>query len=181
MSALDWVESLNASYGARILGQRESAPGEMEFTVAATDAHAFLSALKNLPGGAFEHLADLTSYDEKKSTPRFHVVYELISMLRKQRCAVVVPCPDDAAPRVTTVTDLWPGANWLEREVYDLMGIAFEGHPDPRRIYLPPSFEGHPLRKDFIVDYRQQFPKPTRENQIFDPFKNTLIDLPKGS
>jgi NADH:ubiquinone oxidoreductase subunit C len=181
MTGLDWVESLNAAYGSRIISRRESAPGEIEFTVGPDDFHAFLSALKNLAGGAFEHLADLTSYDDNKSQPRFHVVYELISMLRKQRCSVIVPCADSVSPKVRTVTDLWPGANWLEREVYDLMGISFEGHPDQRRVYLPPSFEGHPLRKDFIVDYRQQFPKPSRENQVFDPFKNTIIDIPKGS
>lgn len=177
----EWVETLKTSYGPRGLLVRESAPGEIEFTIGATEFHGFLSTLKNLPGGAFEHLADLTSYDEKTKTPRFHIVYELISMLRKQRCAVVVPCSDDAAPEVTTVCDLWPGANWLEREVYDLMGIRFTNHPDLRRVFLPPSFEGHPLRKDFIVDYRQQFPKPSRDSQIFDPFKNTILDIPKGS
>ncbi len=176
-----WADTLRNRFGTKILSERLSAPGEIEFTVAPSDAHNFLSELKNLEGGAFDHLQDLTAYDDPKSSARFSVVYILVSLLRKTRCLVVVPCVDAAAPSVKSITDLWPGANWLERETFDLVGVNFEGHPDLRRILLPPSFKGHPLRKDFIVDYRQTFPKASSASQVFDPFKNTIVDLPKGS
>jgi NADH-quinone oxidoreductase subunit C len=91
-----------------------------------------------------------------------------------KRCRVVVFAKDDSSPRLTSVIDLWPGANWLERETYDMFGIIFEGHPDLRRILLPPSFNGFPLRKDFVVDYRQDFSNDKNES-IFDPFGNTVL------
>jgi len=81
-------------------------------------------------------------------------------------------------PSIATVSDLWLGANWLERETYDLLGIQFQGHPDQRRILLPPSFHGHPLRKDFVVDYRQKFPEAVGENETFDPFGNNIVNVP---
>lgn len=181
MSSVDlsWVDSLKEKWGAKILTLRESAPGEMEFTVARADAIDFISALKNLPGGEFNHLADLTGYDESKQSPRFHAVYELISMNRKLRCAVIVPCPDDAKPSVPSVAHLWAGAVWLERETYDLLGIEFEGNPDLRRILLPPSFVGHPLRKDFVFDYRQEFAEAVAENETFDPFGSNIVNVPQ--
>jgi len=170
----EWVEKVKNQFGEKILGVRESAPGELEFTVKPSDSVLLLTYLKNLEGGAFDHLADLTAYDEFPKTPRFHVVYELISMTRKLRCSVIAQLPDDQQPSAPSITDLWVGANWLEREVFDMFGVHFIGHPDERRILLPQQFKGHPLQKNFIADYRQKFPEPLSD-ETFDPFGNTII------
>ena len=166
--SLEWAQQLSEKYQSTL---RESAPGEPEFKTTLQNFKALLTELKNL---SYVHLADLTAYDEAPANPRFHVVYELISMKDKKRCAVIVPLSDEA-PSIPTIIDLWKGANWLEREVYDMYGIQFEGHPDQRRILLPPSFKGFPLRKDFVVDYRQEFEKSLVEEQVFDPFGATLV------
>lgn len=85
---------------------------------------------------------------------RFVVVYHFFSTARKHRLRVVVPVPDEA-PEVDSLTSLWAGANWLEREVWDMFGIRFRRHPDLKRILMYDGFEGHPLRKDYPVDKRQ--------------------------
>ena len=86
---------------------------------------------------------------------RFTVVYHFYSTDKKHRLRLVVPTEDDTSPEVDSLTDLWPGANWLEREVWDMFGIRFRGHPDLKRILMYESFEGHPLRKDYPVNKRQ--------------------------
>jgi len=80
--------------------------------------------------------------------PRFAVVYHLTSTTRLHRLRIKCRVPEDN-PTIASVTRIWPGANWLERETYDLYGIQFTGHPDLRRIYLNEEFVGHPLRKDY--------------------------------
>ncbi len=85
---------------------------------------------------------------------RFAVVYHFFSTTHKHRLRLVVPV-QESAPEVDTVCDLWPGANWLEREVWDMFGVDFHGHPDMRRILMYDEFEGHPLRKDYPVKKRQ--------------------------
>jgi NADH:ubiquinone oxidoreductase subunit C len=175
---MTWLEAFRIKFKDVILKDRESFPGEPELTIKASAVTEVLSFLKTVEGGDFNHLADLTSYDETQSSPRFHVVYELISMSAKKRCAVIAQIPDGENPSIASVVELWTGANWLEREVYDLMGIYFEGHPDLRRILLPPSFKGHPLQKNFLVDYRQSFKGGDTEQNVFDPFSTSII---KGS
>ncbi len=161
----EWISQLVEKYSCKEIS---SLPSEPEFLVNSQNLKALLTELKEK---GYTHLADLSSYDEFPKTPRFHVFYELISMQDKKRCRVVLALDADVAP---TVTDLWNGANWLERECYDMMGIQFEGHPDMRRILLPPSFKGSPLRKDFVVDYRQDYEKSLTEDS-FDPFGATLV------
>ena len=85
---------------------------------------------------------------------RFAVVYHFYSTARKHRLRLVVPVEEGDA-EVDSLTSLWPGANWLEREVWDMFGISFKGHPDLRRILMYEEFEGHPLRKDYPVNKRQ--------------------------
>lgn len=171
----EWLEAVKAEFGDKVLRTRESVPAEWELTVKQGSHKAVLAKMKSDSGGAFVHLSDLTGYDESPKTPRFHVVYILISMKLKQRALVVVPLDSEDKPTLESVTELWDGANWLERETYDMLGIEFTGHPDQRRILLPPSFVGFPLRKDFIVDYRQQFPEPDQSSQTFDPFGNNIV------
>lgn len=92
---------------------------------------------------------------------RFAVVYHFYSMQHRHRIRLVVPV-EETAPEVDTLTDLWKGANWLEREVWDMFGIRFRGHPDLKRILLYEEFEGHPLRKDYPVDRRHPLVDPIR-------------------
>lgn len=169
-----WYTAVKEAFGGAILAERESAPGELELTVKADQAYAMLEALQKLPDGPFEHLADLTAYDAAPASPRFYVVYELISMLRKERLAILAPVSDED-PRIRSVCSLWEGANWLERETFDMLGIHFEGHPDHRRLLMPVDFVGYPLRKDFVVDHRQVFKQGPFESETFDPFGNTIV------
>ncbi|RMF30323.1 MAG: NADH-quinone oxidoreductase subunit C [Chloroflexi bacterium] len=98
----------------------------------------------------FNVLADLCAVDYLPRTPRFAVNYHLLSLDHRRRLRVKV-FVEEEDPVVPTVTGVWPGANWHEREAFDLMRIRFEGHPDPRRILLPAEWEGHPLRKELPV------------------------------
>ncbi len=173
--SIEWFSQIEAEFSNKILSKKEQAPGELEIKVKSPDHLALLTKMQSDAGGAFVHLADLTGYDEHPKSPRFHVVYNLISMKLKTRAAVVAVVESNEKPQVESVTSLWSGANWLERETYDMLGIEFVGHPDHRRILLPPSFVGFPLRKDFLVDYRQQFAKTEEEEQSFDPFGNTIV------
>ena len=96
-------------------------------------------------------LSDLTCVDWYPSEPRFEVVYHLFSMPRKARVRLKVRLGGDD-PTVESITSVWPAANFFEREVFDLFGIRFEGHPYLRRIMMPEQWEGHPLRKDYPVE-----------------------------
>lgn len=99
----------------------------------------------------FNLLTDATCVDRFPHEPRFELNYELVSMARRDRLRLKVRLHSDD-PVVDTLIPVWPGANWLEREIFDLFGIRFSGHPDLRRIVLPDDWEGHPLRKDFPVE-----------------------------
>jgi NADH-quinone oxidoreductase subunit C len=117
-------------------------------------APAFFSS----SGVAVGHRPQIPDADPWPGPPdqRFTVVYHFYSMAHKHRLRLVVPVEEaEAAAGVDSLTSLWPGANWLEREVWDMFGIAFRGHPDLKRILMYEGFEGHPLRKDYPVKKRQ--------------------------
>jgi NADH-quinone oxidoreductase subunit C len=100
--------------------------------------------------GGFSFLSDLCAVDWPGRESRFDVVYTLTDMERLARLRVKVRAGGDE-PTVPSVTAIWPTANWHEREAYDMFGIAFDGHPDLRRILMPDEWEGHPLRKDYAM------------------------------
>lgn len=100
---------------------------------------------------AFNFLSDVTCVDWYPSEPRFEVVYHLLSISKKERVRLKVRL-DGGSPVVESLTSVWPGANYFEREVFDLFGIRFTGHPYLRRILMPEDWEGHPLRKDYPVE-----------------------------
>lgn len=104
--------------------------------------------LRDDPELRFDSLRDVCGAENHKSGPRFLVIYNLFSILNKFRLRLKVRVDGDD-PRVDSVSDVWPAANFAERETYDMFGIVFDGHPDLRRIYMPEEFEYHPLRKDF--------------------------------
>lgn len=110
--------------------------------------------LKDEPLLCFDMLTDLTAVDYLPREPRFEVVYQLYSTGQGMRLRLKVAVPEED-PTVDTVSGLWPIANWLEREVWDMYGLRFTGHPDMRRILLYEQFEGHPLRKDYPKERRQ--------------------------
>jgi NADH-quinone oxidoreductase subunit C len=104
-------------------------------------------------------LTDLCAVDYLPAVPRFEVVYHMYSLSRNQRVRLKVRVPAED-PRVDSAASLYPSANWMEREVWDLYGIRFDGHPDLRRILLYEEFEGHPLRKDYPKERRQPLVGP---------------------
>ena len=107
--------------------------------------------LRDGPGLQFNYLSDLTCVDWYPSDPRFEVVYHLFSIPKKSRVRLKVRLGGDD-PSLASITSVWPAANYFEREVFDLFGIRFEGHPYLRRIMMPENWEGHPLRKDYPVE-----------------------------
>jgi NADH-quinone oxidoreductase subunit C len=112
------------------------------------DACALLRDEKDCP---FNFLSDVTCVDWYPSEPRFEVVYHLLSIPNKERIRLKVRL-DGGSPVVESITGVWPAANFFEREVYDLFGVRFSGHPYLRRIQMPEDWEGHPLRKDYPVE-----------------------------
>ncbi len=102
----------------------------------------------------FIRLSDLTAVDRYPLEPRFEIVYHLHSLKRNERLRLKCGIAGDvvgAAPEIDSVTPVWRAANWYEREVFDLFGVRFRGHPEMERIMLPADWEGHPLRKDYPV------------------------------
>lgn len=109
---------------------------------------AFLQASPDL---AYTFLSDVSAVDRFPIEPRFELNYHLLSISRRDRVRLRVRLPG-TDPVIESVTSVWPTANWHEREIFDLMGIRFEGHPNLKRMMLPDDWEGHPLRKDYPVE-----------------------------
>ena len=103
------------------------------------------------PECPFNYLCDLTAVDWYPSEPRFEVVYHLLSIPGKERVRLKAKI-DGSSPAIESVTSVWPSANFYEREVFDLFGVRFTGHPNLKRIMMPDNWEGHPLRKDYPVE-----------------------------
>ena len=170
------IETLVAALTAK-LGEKlkscTTAVGEVTIVVAAADLRAVMRTLRDAPELRFETLLDVCGVDysayageaedmafsSSDATPaeplvpqrsgRFAVVYHLLSLSNNQRLRVRAFAPDDAFPVLPSMIDVWPSANWYEREAFDFFGIVFEGHPDLRRILTDYGFIGHPFRKDF--------------------------------
>lgn len=149
------LEKLTGAFGDRIIA-RTVAFGEPVVTVDKTVAHDVLALLKHDKDLTFDMLVELFGVDYPQREPRFEIVYILRSMRTNDRVTIQTAVADDG---LTTVSDLWKAANWLERETYDMFGISFAGHPDLRRIYTDDDFEGHPLRKEFPLE-GHDFDKP---------------------
>jgi NADH-quinone oxidoreductase subunit C len=107
----------------------------------------------------FEMLLDLTAVDHLGRAPRFEVVYHLHSIAKNERLRVKAGVPESPC-QIDSVVEIWPSANWMEREVWDLYGIRFRNHPDLRRILLYEEFDGYPLRKDYPKERRQPLVGP---------------------
>lgn len=151
--------------------------GELTLVVKPQAYASAMLALRDHPDCRFEQLIDLCGMDYSGyggegvwGGPRFAVVAHLLSVSGNQRVRVRVFCPDDALPVVASVADIWPAANWFEREAFDLYGIVFEGHSDLRRILTDYGFIGHPFRKDFPLSGNVEMRyDPTQQRVIYQP------------
>lgn len=131
---------------------------ELRLTMDVTGALTNLRRLRDDPEIAMARLVDLTAIDRIEREGHFEIVYRLHSPSLNQRIRVHMPI-ELADPVVDSVVGLWPAADWLEREVFDLFGIGFRGHPNLRRILLEADFEGAPLRKDYPLQPDLALPK----------------------
>jgi len=143
---------------ARLLGWNLAAVTEVKFdreemtiSVAPENLREACGLLRDDAECAFNYLSDITCVDWYPAEPRFEVVYHLLSIPNKERVRLKVRL-ESANPSVDSLTSVWPGANYFEREVFDLFGIRFAGHPYMRRLLMPEDWEGHPLRKDYPVE-----------------------------
>ena len=140
--------------------------GETHITVDKDRLRAVMAFLKENEGTLYDMLVDIAGVDLGSGSPRFEIVYLLHSMKYNNRLEVKIAVPEGAT--VESVSDLWKAADWMEREVYDMFGIAFSRHPDLRRILLPDDYIGHPLRKDYPlkgVDFDKPFPVCLEEEE----------------
>ncbi len=133
--------------------------GDATARVARERIEAVMRFLRDEPGLEFDMLTDLTAVDYLGQSPRFEMVYHLYSVAQGHRLRIKARVPEDPA-EIDSLAGLWPSANWMEREVWDLYGVRFRGHPDLRRILLYEEFDGHPLRKDYPKEKRQPLVGP---------------------
>jgi NADH-quinone oxidoreductase subunit C len=147
--------SLTAAFGDRLVSI-ENRLGEITAVVRAQDLLSVARTLRDAPELRFEQLIDLCGVDYSShgagwDGARFGVVFHLLSITHNWRLRLRTFAPDDEFPAVDSVIEVWPSANWYEREAFDLYGIVFTGHPDLRRLLTDYGFVGHPFRKDFPV------------------------------
>ena len=152
------VQRLRDRFGGAVLESHEHR-GDATLVVERAMLIDTLAFCRDEPSLAFDVLMDLTGvdylkYPGREDGPRFEVVYHLYSLGHNHRLRVKTRVDEDDA-QVPTAVDLWPIANWFEREVWDMFGVRFAGHPDPRRLLMYEEFVGHPLRKDYPINRRQ--------------------------
>lgn len=149
------LQTLQARFPQAILSMHEDeARSEVTVHITPSNLLEVTRFLHDDPATAFDHLTDICAADFPDDFERFEILYHFLSLPHRRRLRIAVRVSEDD-PRIDSVTGIWKGANFLEREVYDLMGIRFDGHPDLRRILLPEDFdEGYPLRKDFPTEGR---------------------------
>ncbi len=159
------VKTLQENYGATFQEFRE----EVHVFVNAAQIVEALTLLRDQH--EFALLSAMTAVDYwPQDNPRFHVIYQLTSLTNNLSVQLRVPV-NDSQLKVPTATGVFAAANWREREVMDMFGIEFEGHPDPRRILMPEDWDGHPLRKDYPLGYEEpQFTFNFEEIDLRKPY-----------
>jgi NADH-quinone oxidoreductase subunit C len=169
------VPSLQNALGSQIQ-TLTTALGEVTIVVKAADYLSAMRVLRDHADLRFEELIDLCGVDYSTygdgtwDGSRFAVVSHLLSISHNWRVRVRVFAPDDEMPMVASLIDVWPSANWYEREAFDLVGILFDGHNDLRRILTDYGFIGHPFRKDFPVSgYVEMRYDPEQKRVIYQP------------
>jgi NADH-quinone oxidoreductase subunit C len=171
----DIVEIDAAAEAVRALPGVTGVKREHSALVAHTTSDALLSLLRTLrddPRFAFLQVMDICGVDWPERQQRFDIVYNLLSVTRNERLRVIIAADENTA--VPSVTALWPGAAWWEREVWDLFGVTFDGLVDHRRIVTDYGFEGHPLRKDFpLTGYVEVRYDEERKAVVYEKVKLT--------
>jgi NADH-quinone oxidoreductase subunit C len=149
---------------------------EVTLTLAASGLSKSMSVLRDAPKLKFDLLIDVCGVDyadhpdKHQLKSRFAVIYHLLSIDLNHRIRIRVFCEDDEQPVVASVVDIWAGANWFERETFDLYGIVFDGHPDLRRLLTDYGFVGHPLRKDFpLSGHVEMRYDPVEKRVVYQP------------
>jgi NADH-quinone oxidoreductase subunit C len=170
---LDPVEALKAAL-PKIVADVVRFRDETTIVVAPKDVVRVIRYLRDTPGLVYNFLSDISAvdyYPDFADRPgRFGVCYHLYSMLYNRRLRVKAYVDEDE-PVIPTMVEVWPAANWLEREAHDMMGIRFEGHPDLRRVLMPTDWNGHPHRRDYPLGYETvQFSFNAEEIQKHKPF-----------
>ena len=145
------VEELKGAYGEAIL-KAESYLGQNYLVVDRSVCHQVIATLRNQFG--YASLTDISAVHYPKDERPFEMFWILYSMPAEDRVRIKARFAE--TDEVPSITDLWVGANWLEREVYDMFGLRFSGHPDLRRILMPDGWAGHPLRKDYGAEQQDQ-------------------------
>jgi len=148
MISQELLDLFSKSFGKKIQNKTEFR-GETSFTIAASDLHEIAKFCRDEL--SFDYLLDITSIDNFGEDPRFEIVYHLYSMPHGVHLRLKLRVPEELGA-VDTISDIWPTANWHEREAYDMMGIKFTGHPDLRRILMWDGYPFFPLRKDFPLE-----------------------------
>jgi NADH-quinone oxidoreductase subunit C len=154
---MDLIQVVREKFPEAVLGFH-SYVGDDTLLIRRESVFEILNMLKDQH--QFGVLADLSAVDYLGQTPRFEVVYHLNSLERNVRLRIKTPVGE--GEEVDSITPLWPIANWLERETWDMFGIRFRNHPDLRRLLMYDEFEGHPLRKDYPINKRQPRVKARR-------------------
>jgi len=177
------VETAKAALGGRI-ADIAAALGEVTLTIRAVDLIEAMTMLRDRPELRFEQLIDVCGVDygsfgkaawdgepsESGARPRFAIVYHLLSLANNWRLRVRAFADDDEMPVIESIINIWPSANWFEREAFDLYGIVFTGHPDLRRILTDYGFIGHPFRKDFPLSGNVEMRyDPDQQRVVYQP------------
>lgn len=163
------VARARAVLGDALLDARE-AVGEVLLYVRREALVDAMRSLRDVPGLEYQQLVEIAGVDYPARAERFDVVYNLLSLTRNARVQVHVATDEDTP--IPSVTDLWPVAGWLEREVYDLYGVLFAGNRDLRRILTDYGFRGHPLRKDFpMTGYTEMRYSEEEKRVVYQPVK----------
>jgi NADH-quinone oxidoreductase subunit C len=156
------------------IGTAPSVDGHAVLYAPAPQVIEVLRTLRDHDDLKFQLLAEMTAADYWPREPRFEVIYILVSFEHRLRARLKVRVGGED-PHVPTATVLWPAANWLEREVWYMFGVAFDGHPDPRRLLMPEDWEGYPARKDYPVQIQMK-PKSGSPTQVTEEeFRANLL------
>lgn len=163
------IDAAKAALGDMLIDSWEKV-GEVNLTVARESLVPAMIALRDTPGLEYQQLMEIAGVDYPERAERFDVCYMLLSLTRNHRIRVRVTT-DEVKP-VPSVTGIWPVAGWLEREVYDMYGVLFEGNPDLRRILTDYGFRGHPQRKDFpLTGYVELRYSEEAKRVVYEPVK----------
>jgi NADH-quinone oxidoreductase subunit C len=164
MNEQKFISDLQTQFG----GEQHEFRGDTRLIITLDQLVAVVEVIRKM---GFERLSGITAVDYfPDSEPRFHLVYEFTSLQQRATFEMRVPVPG-VEPKAPTITHIYPNANWREREIFDMFGITFEGHPDLRRILMPHDWEGYPLRKDYPLGYEEpQFTFNFHEIDVRKPY-----------